>query len=88
VRLFPQIAQSAVETQAMVASDRGNERASFTDGNIRGLFPINTTAVIYLSFPIRRDPPIYPRIPAGCAPLLWVAGTADRSKIGPDYAFN
>jgi pimeloyl-ACP methyl ester carboxylesterase len=89
VRLFPQIAQSVAEAQAMVASGRGDERASFTDGNIRGLFPINTTAAIYLSF---FDPTGPANIPDNTsrlrAPLLWVAGTADRSQTGPDYAFS
>ena len=88
VRLFPQIAQSVADAQAMVASGRGDERASFTDGNIRGLFPINTTAAIYLSF---FDPTGPANIPDNTsrlrAPLLWVAGTADRSQTGPDYAF-
>jgi hypothetical protein len=67
VRLFPQIAQSVAEAQAMVASGRGDERASFTDGNIRGLFPINTTAAIYLSFFDPTGPANIPDIPAGCA---------------------
>jgi hypothetical protein len=85
VRLFPQIAQSVAEAQAMVASGRGDERASFTDGNIRGLFPINTAAAIDLSF---FDPAGPANIPDNTsrlrAPLLWVAGTADRSQTGPD----
>jgi hypothetical protein len=73
----------------MVASGRSDERASFTDGNIRGLSPINTTAAIYLSF---FDPTGPANIPDNTsrlrAPLLWVAGTADRSQTGPDYAFS
>jgi pimeloyl-ACP methyl ester carboxylesterase len=54
-----------------------------------GLFPINTTAAIYLSF---FDPTGPANIPDNTsrlrAPLLWVAGTADRSQTGPDYAFS
>ena len=50
VRLFPQIAESVTQARAMVAAGRGDERASFTDSNIPGPFPVNTTAAIYLSF--------------------------------------
>jgi pimeloyl-ACP methyl ester carboxylesterase len=89
VRLYPQIAQSVAEAQAMVASGRGDDRASFTDANIRGPFSINTTAAIYLSF---YDPTGPANIPDNTsrlrAPLLWVAGTLDRSQAGPGYAFS
>ena len=88
VRLFPQIAQSVAEAQAMVASGRGDEHGSFTDGKIRRLFPINTTAAIYLSY---FDPMGPANIPDNTSrlrsPLLWIAGTGDRSQSGPDYAF-
>jgi hypothetical protein len=64
-------------------------RASFIDMNIRGSFSINTTAAIYLSF---FDPTSPANMPDNTsrlrAPLLWVAGTADRSQTGPGYAFS
>jgi hypothetical protein len=89
VRLFPQIAESVTQARAMVAAGRGDERASFTDSNIRGPFPVNTTAAIYLSF---FDPTGPANIPDNTsrlrAPLLWVAGDADRSQTGPGYAFS
>src|SRR6202043_1294325 len=50
VRLFPQIAESVTQARAMVAAGRGDERYSFIDSNIRGPFPVSTTAAIYLSF--------------------------------------
>jgi pimeloyl-ACP methyl ester carboxylesterase len=88
VSLFPQIAESVAQARAMVVAGRGDERASFIDMNIRGSFSVNTTAAIYLSF-------FDPTGPANMldntsrlrAPLLWVAGTADRSQTAPDYAF-
>jgi hypothetical protein len=89
VSLFPQIAQSVDQARALVAAGRGNERASFIDMNIRGSFPVETTAGIYLSF---FDPTGPANIPDNTsrlrAPLLWVAGTADRSQAGPGYAFS
>jgi hypothetical protein len=89
VQLFPQIAESVAQARAMVAAGRGDERASFTDSNIRGPFAVDTTAAIYLSF-------FDPTGPANMLdnanrlrePLLWVAGTADRSQLGPGYAFS
>ena len=50
VTVFPQIAQSVAQARAMVAGGHGDERSSFNDLNIRGSFPVNTTATIYLSF--------------------------------------
>jgi pimeloyl-ACP methyl ester carboxylesterase len=89
VIVFPQIAQSVAQARAMVASGHGDERSSFNDLNIRGSFPVNTTATIYLGF-------FDPTGPANMLdstsrlrePLLWVAGTADRSQPGPAYAFS
>jgi len=89
VRIFPQIAESVARAHALVTEGRGNERASFTDGNIRGLFAIETTPTIYLSF-------FDPAGPADMLantmqlrePVLWVAGTQDRSQVGPTFAFD
>jgi len=50
VGLFPQISESVARVRAMVAEGGGDERASFTDLNIRGPFSIETTPAIYLSF--------------------------------------
>jgi hypothetical protein len=57
--------------------------------NIRGSFVINTTAAIYLSFFDPTGPASMPDNSSRLrAPLLWVAGTADRFQTGPDYAFS
>ena len=77
----PQIAQSVATAQAMVAAGRGNDRAVFYDRNAARIFPVMTTAAIYLSY-------MDPQGPANMAtairqlrvPLLWVAGTADPSQ--------
>jgi hypothetical protein len=50
VRLFPQVAESVAQARAMVAAGSGDQPASFTDLNIHGPFPVDTTAAIYLSF--------------------------------------
>src|SRR5262249_47725311 len=47
---FPQISESVARARAMVAEGRGDERASFTDLNIRGPFSIETRPAIYLHF--------------------------------------
>jgi hypothetical protein len=88
VNLFPQISESVARARAMVAERRGDERASFTDLNIRGPFSIETTPAIYLSFFDPAGPAnMFDNISRLRAPLLWVAGTADRSQSGLEYAF-
>jgi hypothetical protein len=89
VRLFPQIAESVAQARAIVAAGRGDVRASFIGMNIRGSFSINTTAAIYLSFFDPTGPANMPDNTSRLrAPLLWVAGTADRSQTRPGYAFS
>ena len=86
--LFPQISESIAHARAMVAEGRGNERGSFIDLNIRGPFSVDTTAAIYLSFFDPAGPAnMLENTPRLRAPLLWVAGTTDRSQPGPGYAF-
>jgi len=89
VSLFPQVAESVAQALAMVAAGHDDERASFTDLNIRGPFSVNTTAAIYLSFFDPTGPAnMLDNITRLREPLLWVAGTADRSQPGPGYAFS
>jgi esterase/lipase len=77
----PEIAQSVAQAQAMVAGGRGNETAGFFDRNSGRVFPVYTTAAIYLSY---MDPQGPANMAAAVrqlhAPLLWVAGTADPSQ--------
>jgi pimeloyl-ACP methyl ester carboxylesterase len=88
VQLFPQIAESVANARAMVAAGRRDEPASFTDLNIRGPFSVDTTAAIYLSFFDPTGPSnMLDNASRLREPLLWVAGTSDRSQPGPDYAF-
>ena len=89
VGLFPQIAESVAQARAMVAAGHGDERASFTDMNIRGPFSVNTTAAIYLSFFEPTGPAnMLDNISRLREPVLSVAGTADRSQLGPGDAFS
>jgi hypothetical protein len=88
VGLFPQISESVTRARAMVAEGHGDEPASFTDLNIRGPFSIETTPTIYLSFFDPAGPAnMFDNISRLRAPLLWVAGTADRSQSGLEFAF-
>jgi hypothetical protein len=81
VRLFPQIAESVAQAQAMVAAGHGNDRASFTDLNIRGSFSVNTTAAIYLSFFDPTGPVnILDSISRLREPLLWLTASLPRSS--------
>ena len=78
MHVFPQISESVARARAMVAEGRGDERASFTDLNIRGPFSIETTAAIYLSFFDPTGPAnILDNTTRLREPLLWVAGTED-----------
>jgi hypothetical protein len=80
VRLFPQVAGSVAQARAMVAAGSGDQRASFTDLNIRGPFSVDTTAAIYLSFFDPTGPSnMLDNVSRLREPLLWVAGTADRT---------
>jgi pimeloyl-ACP methyl ester carboxylesterase len=82
------IAQSVAQARELVAAARGNETASFFDRNVGGIFPVRTTATIYLSY-------LDPQGPANMldsirklqAPLLWVAGSADPSQTGANAEF-
>lgn len=73
----------------MVAGGHGDERSGFNDLNVRGSFPVNTTATVHLSY---FDPTGLANILDSTSrlrePLLSIAGTADRSRPGPAYAFN
>jgi len=72
----------------MVAAGNGDQRANFTDLNIHGPFPVSTTAAIYLSFFDPTGPSnMLDNVSRLREPLLWVAGTADRTQPGPGYAF-
>ena len=88
VRLFPQVAESVARARAIVVAGNGDQRASFTDLNIRGPFPVDTTAAIYLSFFDPNGPSnMLDNVSRLREPLLWDAGTADRTQPGPGYAF-
>lgn len=88
IRLFPQIAQSITEARAMATAGRGDERATFSDLNIHGPFPVETTAAIYLSFFDPAGPSnMRDNVSHLRAPLLWVAGLSDRSQFGSEGMF-
>ena len=89
VHLFPQVAESVAQARAMVAAGNGDQRARFTDLNIHGLFPVDTTAAIYLSFFDPAGPSnMLDNMSRLREPLLWVAGMWDGSQTGPGYAFS
>jgi hypothetical protein len=55
--VFPQIAQSAAQARAMIATGRSDERTTFNDLNIRGSFSINTTALLWVAGTADRSQP-------------------------------
>ena len=87
VGLFPQISESVARARAMVAEGRGDERASFTDLNIRGPFSIETTPAIYLSFFDPAGPANMLDNRRGCANHSCGLREGDRSQPGSGYAF-
>ena len=85
----PQIAQSVAAARAMVAAGRGNDSGMFYDRNAARIFPVTTTAVIYLSYMDPQGPAnMAAAISQLHAPLLWVAGTADPSQTRAEAEFH
>jgi pimeloyl-ACP methyl ester carboxylesterase len=83
----PEVAASLAKARAMIAAGKGGETDSFTDVNAT-LYQVRTTAAIYASFVGPDSAAVMPANAAKLtAPLLWVAGNADPSQLGPDYAF-
>jgi len=84
----PTIAASLAQAQAMIAAGKGDERGNFIDVNVGAPISVRARARDYASFfgtdSIGVIPPNAAKL---SAPLLYLAGNADRTQLGPDYAF-
>jgi pimeloyl-ACP methyl ester carboxylesterase len=82
---------SLAQATRMVQAGKGDERASFDDGNQGRRFTVKTTPKIYLSYMDPLGPAVMPKSAAAIkpgTPLLWVVGTYDPMyQQGPLYAF-
>ncbi len=77
----PQVAQSVALARQMVAAGQGGKQSSFTDANNGHTFMVVTTPAIFLSFVEPGGPADFPAVlPQLRMPVIWVAGTQDRSQ--------
>ena len=77
----PHVAQSVAQARQMVAAGQGGQRTEFTDMNVGQTFTITTTPTIFLSFLELGGPADFPAVlPQLRVPVIWVAGTQDRSQ--------
>jgi pimeloyl-ACP methyl ester carboxylesterase len=84
----PRVQPSVAQAQQMVAAGHGNDRARFTSSNNGSEIAVNTTATIFLSFTDPQGPAFFPRIlPKVTVPVLWVAGSDDRTQADADAEF-
>lgn len=85
---LPAIAKSLAEAQSMIATGRGNDKATFADINTGRPFEVETTAKIYVSFFAPDSPGVLPDNAAKLkAPLLIVSGQLDPTQRSVPYAF-
>lgn len=77
----PQVAQSVAQARQMVAAGQGGQRSSFTDTNNGRTFTVVCTPAIFLSFLEPGGPAEFSAVlPQLRVPVIWVAGTQDRSQ--------
>jgi pimeloyl-ACP methyl ester carboxylesterase len=84
----PAVARSLAEARRLIAGGERDVPSQFTDVNVGREFSVRTTPRIYLSFFAPEGPADMPANAARVrVPLLWIAGDADPTQSGPEYAF-
>lgn len=84
----PTIAASLAQAQAMIAAGNGDDRGNFIDINVGAPISVRARARDYASFFGADSVGVIPANAAKLsAPLLYLAGNADRTQLGPGYAF-
>lgn len=84
----PQVHQSIEQARQMVAAGHGNDRATFNGVNTGGAITVTTSAAIYLSFADPDGPAAFTRgLPKITEPVLWAAGTYDKTQANADASF-
>jgi pimeloyl-ACP methyl ester carboxylesterase len=87
--LRPNIAASIERARILVSEGNGDAQAAFAENNTGVDFTVTTTPKIYLSFHGPDSPAVLPANASRLtAPLLYVAGTEDRTQRGPGYVFD
>src|SRR5258706_8952502 len=83
------IGNSIEQAHRLIANGQGDTKTTFAEINTGRTFTVATTPKIYLSFHGVNSIAVMPGNAAKLtAPLLYVAGTQDASRRGPDYVFN
>ena len=76
------------KARQMVAAGQGAQRTSFTDTNNGHTFTVIAAPAILLSFLEPGGPADFPKVlPQLHEPIIWVAGTADRSQEQAETLF-
>lgn len=77
----PGIAESIARARALIAQGRGDIKTGFAETNTGVDFAVTTTPRIYLSFHGPESiAAITANVPRLSAPVLWIAGSRDRSQ--------
>jgi esterase/lipase len=85
----PHIAKSLALATRLNAAGKGNQEIDFANYALGKAFTTPMTARVYPTFFAASSPGYMPaNMPKLKAPILWVAGTSDRTQLGPAYAFN
>jgi esterase/lipase len=85
----PRIAKSLALALRLNAAGKGNQVVDFANYAVGKTFTTPMRARIYPTFFAANSQGYMPaNMPKLKAPLLWVAGTKDRTQLGPAYAFN
>ena len=85
----PHIAKSLALAARLNEAGKGNQVADFANYAVGKAFTTPMKARVYPTFFAANSPGYMPaNMPKLKAPILWVAGTADKTQLGPAYAFD
>jgi esterase/lipase len=85
----PRIAKSLALATRLNEAGKGNQVVDFANLSVGKAFTTPMTARVYPTFFAASSPGYMPANMAKLkAPILWVAGTGDRTQLGPAYAFD
>jgi dienelactone hydrolase len=85
----PHIAKSLALAARLNEVGKGNQVTDFANYAVGKTFTTPMKARVYPTFFAASSPGYMPgNMPKLKAPILWVAGTQDKTQLGPAYAFN
>lgn len=85
----PRIAKSLALATRLNEAGKGNQVVDFANYAVGKVFTTPMKARVYPTFFAAGSPGYMPaNMPKLKAPILWVAGSGDRTQLGPAYAFD